>query len=321
MRRGEADEMSHHILVVEDDEMIQSFLSLHLEHEGYRVSAVSTGKEMLAAFEAEDIDLILLDLNLPDQNGLSLAETIRETSAVPIIIATATKEQLTKLTAFNLGANDYVTKPYDPLELMARIRSILGTPGPIAQMKPASTHGLSEHQKSEPKPDPVQNIAQQKRRTKIYGAIAAVSLAGLLILIAYTVSPNIFGGGADLAAKKQSPKADRQQPQNAPTLTGSRNYEWVAKANCPQIPDVPWWINKTHLQIAKVVDSQFKRNWRSYMNFWENEKDKLIGIKNRGNRAVVNKDISLEGVELEAYINNIDVRLSILRCLSRAPKR
>ena len=313
--------MSHHILVVEDDEMIQSFLSLHLEHKGYRVSAVSTGKEMLAAFEAEDIDLILLDLNLPDQNGLTLAETIRETSAVPIIIATATKEQLTKLTAFNLAANDYVTKPYDPLELMARVRNILGTSGPIAQTKPDMTLGTTERQQSEPKADSAQNIAKQKRRTKIYGAIAAVSLAGLLILITYTVSPNMFGLGADLAARKQSPKTDGRQPQNAPTLTGRRNYEWVAKANCPQIPDVPWWINKTHLQIAKVVDSQFRRNWRSYINFWKREKDKLTGIRNRGNMAIVNKDISLKGVELAAYINNIDVRLSILRCLSRVPKR
>lgn len=312
--------MSQHILVVEDDEMIQSFLSLHLEHEGYKVTAASTGKEMLEAFAAGDIDLILLDLNLPDRNGLTLAEKIRETSMVPIIIATATKEQLTKLTAFNLGANDYVTKPYDPLELVARIRNVLGTTGPITQKQLAATRGPSEQQNADSKPGSVAEISDQKRRTKVYGAIAAVSLAGLLIVIAFSFAPDFFGGGADWEAKKQSPAAVGQQPQNAPTLAGSKNYEWVAKANCPQVPDVPWWVNKTHLQIAKVVDSRFKRNWRSYINFWQNEKDKLTGIKNRGNMAVVNKDISLKGAELDAYINNIDVRLSILRCLSRAPK-
>ena len=78
--------MSQHILVVEDDEMIQAFVKLHLENEGYRVSIAGTGADMFAVFATGDVSLILLDLGLPDGDGLTLAQQVREQSDVPIII-------------------------------------------------------------------------------------------------------------------------------------------------------------------------------------------------------------------------------------------
>lgn len=81
--------MNNHVLIVEDDEMVQKFVALHLQNEGYRTSTAITGAEALSILGQETIDLILLDLNLPDGDGLSIAQKVRETSSVPIIILTA----------------------------------------------------------------------------------------------------------------------------------------------------------------------------------------------------------------------------------------
>ena len=118
--------MSYHILAVEDDEMVQSFLKLHLEIEGFEVTCVGTGKGMIDALSIKHIDLVILDLGLPDEDGLSLTARVRERSSVPIVIATARQDQDARLTALELGADDYLTKPYDPKELLLRVRNILG---------------------------------------------------------------------------------------------------------------------------------------------------------------------------------------------------
>ena len=95
------------ILIVEDDEMVQAFLALHLEHEGYGVRSARNGAEMLSALSEGTPDLIILDLNLPDGDGLSLAQQVRQHSSVPIIVATARKGHDDRLMALGLGADDY----------------------------------------------------------------------------------------------------------------------------------------------------------------------------------------------------------------------
>ncbi|MDA0304723.1 MAG: response regulator transcription factor [Proteobacteria bacterium] len=114
-----------HILVVEDDEMVQAFLALHLEIEGYTVTLAGNGAEMIKALSARHPDMIILDLNLPDGDGLSLAKQVRESSSVPIIIATTRKSQEDRLLGLGIGADDYLIKPFDPKELILRVHNLL----------------------------------------------------------------------------------------------------------------------------------------------------------------------------------------------------
>jgi DNA-binding response OmpR family regulator len=117
--------MKDHILIVEDELMVQGLLALHLKNEGYAVCVASTGKEMLVLLEKEVIDLILLDLNLPDEDGLILAHRIRSRSTVPIVVLTARKAMDDRLSALKIGVNDYLVKPYEPVELILKIRNLL----------------------------------------------------------------------------------------------------------------------------------------------------------------------------------------------------
>jgi DNA-binding response OmpR family regulator len=118
-----------HLLVVEDDEFVQQLLAACLENEGYEVSLAVSGKEMFGMLDRGRVDLVLLDLGLPDEEGLVLARQIRSRSTLPIIVLTARKEQENRLAALELGADDYLTKPCDPRELALRVRNVLARSG------------------------------------------------------------------------------------------------------------------------------------------------------------------------------------------------
>ena len=117
--------MKQHLLIVEDDEFVQSLLAAYLEKEGFRVSVATTGKEMLGLLNGEPIDLVLLDLTLPDEDGLTLARQVRARSRIPIIVLTARQGRDDRITALEIGADDYLNKPVDPEELVLRIRNLL----------------------------------------------------------------------------------------------------------------------------------------------------------------------------------------------------
>lgn len=129
--------MKKHLLIVEDDEMVQALLAAYLENEGFRVSLAATGKQMLACVDSEPIDMVLLDLGLPDEDGLVLARQVRARSALPIVVLTARKEQKDRLAALEIGADDYMTKPFDPAELVLRVRNLLGRTETGATAEPA----------------------------------------------------------------------------------------------------------------------------------------------------------------------------------------
>ena len=113
------------VLVVEDEQSIASFVSLYLKNAGYGVRAVGTGAGALNAVAAEMPSLIVLDLNLPDMDGIEICRRIRKSSDVPIIMLTARDEDVDKIIGLEVGADDYLTKPFNPRELVARVKSVL----------------------------------------------------------------------------------------------------------------------------------------------------------------------------------------------------
>lgn len=113
------------ILVVEDDVQIQNFMIYALENSGFKVEGALNGKDALSSFFMKGADLILLDLGLPDMDGMDILRKIRHTSEVPIIIVSARDQDKEKALALDEGADDYLTKPFSATELMARIRVAL----------------------------------------------------------------------------------------------------------------------------------------------------------------------------------------------------
>ncbi len=117
--------MAGTILLIEDEEDIAALVWAYLERDGFRVVWAASGLDALEALEREEVRLAVLDLGLPDVDGLDLCRTIRERSALPIVILTARDEEIDRITGLELGADDYVPKPFSPRELAARVRAVL----------------------------------------------------------------------------------------------------------------------------------------------------------------------------------------------------
>jgi DNA-binding response OmpR family regulator len=114
-----------HILVVEDEKRLQDVVRIYLEREGYRVSQAYDGEDALRLLHKEKIDLVLLDVMLPHIDGWQVCERIRENSDVPIIMVTARTQEYDKIKGFDLGVDDYVSKPFSPRVLVKRIQAVL----------------------------------------------------------------------------------------------------------------------------------------------------------------------------------------------------
>ena len=126
------------ILVVEDEESFSDPLSYLLRKEGYSVAVAATGPEALAEFEKNGADLVLLDLMLPGIPGVEVCRQLRTRSAVPIIMLTAKDSEVDKVVGLEMGADDYVTKPYSSRELLARVRAVLRRHADVEETAPAT---------------------------------------------------------------------------------------------------------------------------------------------------------------------------------------
>src|SRR5512137_1350415 len=113
------------ILVVDDEKKIVQVARDYLEHAGFSVLAAYDGQSALASARSARPDLVILDLGLPDLDGLDVTRKLRQDSSVPIIMLTARGEETDKLVGLEMGADDYVTKPFSPKELVARVRAVL----------------------------------------------------------------------------------------------------------------------------------------------------------------------------------------------------
>jgi DNA-binding response OmpR family regulator len=135
--------VQHAILVVEDETSIASFVSAYLRNAGYTVKTAASAQTALIQLAGETPALVILDLNLPDGDGVELCRRIRKTSDVPILMLTARDEDIDKIIGLEVGADDYMTKPFNPRELVARVKSILRRAAP-ERRRPESeelTHG------------------------------------------------------------------------------------------------------------------------------------------------------------------------------------
>ena len=122
------------ILVVDDEMLIRNVIKDYLENEGYEIFEAENGLEAIRVFKEEKIDLIILDIMMPKMDGYETLKELRKLGETPVIMLTAMKEELDKLHGFDLGVDDYVTKPFSPKELVARVKAILKRDGKIKEI-------------------------------------------------------------------------------------------------------------------------------------------------------------------------------------------
>src|ERR1700754_4303888 len=134
-------EQTPHILVIDDDREIRDLLARFLEKQRIRVTAVRDGREARRAWLNGHYQLVVLDLMLPGESGLDLARWLRSQGEVPIVMLTAMGEETDRIIGLELGADDYVSKPFNPRELLARIRAVLRRTADRAERRPANQSG------------------------------------------------------------------------------------------------------------------------------------------------------------------------------------
>jgi len=134
-----------HILVVDDDTEIRTLLHEYLQKQGYRVTAAADGKGLRAAVAVSRPDLIILDLMLPGEDGLTLCRDLRAKSEIPIIMLTARGDETDRIVGLELGADDYVAKPFSPRELLARIKSVLRRARALPEHRNHQGHGMGRN--------------------------------------------------------------------------------------------------------------------------------------------------------------------------------
>jgi two-component system catabolic regulation response regulator CreB len=151
------------ILVIEDEHGIADTLEFALRSEGFEPSCVATGQEALAWLATQSASLVILDIGLPDVNGLDLFRQIRERRDVPVVFLTSRSAEIDRVVGLELGADDYVSKPFSPRELVARVRAVLRRSQGEASTSPASTE------------DAVFHVDEGRRLVRYYGAALDLS--------------------------------------------------------------------------------------------------------------------------------------------------
>lgn len=136
----------YHIVVADDEKDISEAIRIYLEEEGYEVTQCKNGQEVLETLKKQEVHLILLDVMMPKLDGISTARAIRKISSVPILFISAKTQSTDKIMGLNVGADDYITKPFEPLELLARVKSNLRRYlqlGNLAQLEDLKIEGLT----------------------------------------------------------------------------------------------------------------------------------------------------------------------------------
>jgi DNA-binding response OmpR family regulator len=167
------------ILLVDDEQPVQKLLTYPLEKEGYEVVQAFDGKQALEAFEKQQFDLVVLDIMLPQMDGLEVCQRMRARSRVPIIMLTAKAEEIDKVIGLEIGADDYITKPFSMREFRSRVRAALRR----AEMVPASDSDEEPLERGDLR------IDFAKRRTELSGEPVELTYVEFEILAALARSP------------------------------------------------------------------------------------------------------------------------------------
>jgi len=175
-------ERSPHILVVDDHREIRELLAKYFAKNGLRVSVASGGSDLRQTMRTSAIDLVVLDIMMPGEDGLSLCRYLRETSDVPVVLLTAVAEETDRIVGLELGADDYVTKPFNPRELLARVRAILRRVS--AGQKQAPPTGVKRYRFDRWVLDPGRRVLLDEA-----GAEAALGTAEFRLLSAFVSRP------------------------------------------------------------------------------------------------------------------------------------
>ena len=222
--------MAYHLLIVEDDELVQSLLAAYMKGEGYKVSCAGSGKEMLATLNTEKIDLILLDLGLPDEDGLTLTRQIRARSSIPIIVITARRGREDRLAALELGADDYLTKPFEPRELVLRIEAILRRGGPKQEEIAVATFGTcSFHmERGELTRDgtAVRLTSGEMEMLRLFARNPGVTV-GRAELLAQADAGNVRAVDVQITRLRRKIEEDPKEPRHLCTVWGQGYVFWL----------------------------------------------------------------------------------------------
>jgi DNA-binding response OmpR family regulator len=167
------------ILLVDDEQSIQTLLSFPLRKDGYEVVQATDGREALARFSETAFDLVVLDVMLPRVDGLEVCRRMRARSSVPIIMLTAKAEEIDKVLGLELGADDYITKPFSMREFRSRVKAALRRAG-MARREPSDDEPLEVHEL---------RIDPAKRAVEVRGALVQTTYVEFEILLALATSP------------------------------------------------------------------------------------------------------------------------------------
>ncbi len=176
-------ETPSHLLVVDDDREIRTLVGDYLKKNGYRVSLAGDGREMRAALAKNSVDLIVLDLMLPGEDGLSLCRDLRARSNLPVLMLTAKSDPFDRVLGLEMGADDYLVKPFEPRELLARIRSILRRTQALPAILPSPAIRL--YRFAGWKLD-----ATTHQLTSPQGVVVTLSVAEYRLLLVFLTHPN-----------------------------------------------------------------------------------------------------------------------------------
>jgi two-component system, OmpR family, response regulator BaeR len=138
--------MSQHVLIIEDEDKIASLLQDYLKGSGYNVARLDRGDGAIAFIRFNPVDLILLDIMLPGMDGMDICREIRKFSPVPIIMITARVEEIDRLIGLELGADDYICKPFSPREVVARVKAVLRRSHPVMEGQTIKAGGIVLHE-------------------------------------------------------------------------------------------------------------------------------------------------------------------------------
>lgn len=358
--------MSQHILIVEDEEFILQFLTLHMENEGYRVTTLTEGGKILETIARDPADLILLDLGLPDGDGLSRLMEIRKISNVPVIILTARQGEQDQLMALGMGSDDYITKPCNPRELTLRVRNVLtrfsgATPvdtrartGP--EVEAGADPGVERRQAPmpSPSPPPASSAKNPEKRSRVStGTIGMIVIGLLLSGVVYALigkeSPPPAPSPLPVAKIQQAPpsptpapvppstsspktKMIAKAPRTETRLTTEEEvaalspaeilgYAWVNEVQCGEMPEVPWWKNKSYESIVRYVRNRHKGKWDEYIKVTVVRLANMQDIYGRNSIAVTPDGEVMKGDVLAGYIKDLSTRIKIIQCLAREAKK